>query len=285
MSLEVRKIAGYSCGNIDETKQDPAEILSRDPVLLEVFSYLSFATLGPIRLVSKQWKLLADNTIQQKIYREIAFGLDKWAQCCGAHVVKDEEKGKDWSSLPVKEYMEYCRKLKSVFPGKTAIDRLMLVWLPKTLNGQLTLKSLGELAKKYFSKSDMGYRYIFPGIVEELGDRTIDQSRWVVMTKDVLPGSRGKSYAEQQAIVAGVAANNLISFEVPGVLESVACILSQFFLDSKTRLFGDNPWTYTRCPEQARGYQIVVGGFAPAGLLVDYIYDYDCLGVAALRKF
>ena len=42
----------------------------------------------------------------------------------------------------------------------------------------------------------------------------------------------------------------------------------------------------TRCQENIQGYQVVVGGFAPAGLYVSYYrYDYDLLGVAALRKF
>jgi hypothetical protein len=62
--MSLSKIGSYGCDeNFYGTKQDPTERLSKDPVL-EVFSYFSFATLGTIRLVSKQWKLLADDTIQ-----------------------------------------------------------------------------------------------------------------------------------------------------------------------------------------------------------------------------
>ena len=106
------------------------------------------------------------------------------------------------------------------------------------------------------------------------------------MTKDVIPGSRNKRYGEQQKIVAELTEKSLISYEVPETLESAACILSQYFFDSKTRLFSDKPWTYTRCKEEVQGCQIVVGGFALAGLHVDY-YNYDdaVIGVAALRKF
>jgi len=277
MSFGPSKIGSYGCDeNFYGIKQDPTKILSKDPVL-EIFSYLNLATLGTICRVSRRWLQLvnANDSILWKnaIYREIAFGNDKWAQCCGTDVVKGEDNIEEFSSLPLRDFIEDCRKFKRKFPAKRVQDSLMLLRFPKTLNGQLTLKSLGELAKKYFSESVAGYGGIWPNILAELGDRPIDQSRWVVMTKDVLPGSRSKSYSEQQAIVAELAANTLISFEVPGVLESAACILSQFFLDSKTRLFGDNPWTYTRCPEQFQGYQIIVGGFAPAGLHVNYCDD------------
>ena len=93
------------------------------------------------------------------------------------------------------------------------------------------------------------------------------------MTKDVLPGSRNRTYAEQQTIVATLATQSHAAYEVPSILEAVACIFAQYFRSSligsngpPTRLFSDNPWTYTRCKENVDGYQVVVGGFAPAGL-------------------
>jgi hypothetical protein len=78
-----------------------------------------------------------------------------------------------------------------------------------------------------------------------------------------------------------------IPYEIPTTPQAITCILAEYFR-SKTRLFSDNPLTYTRCQEKVQGYHLVVGGFAPAGLDVDYhyrIYDYDDVGVAALRKF
>ena len=106
------------------------------------------------------------------------------------------------------------------------------------------------------------------------------------MTKDVLLGSSNKSYNEQQKIVAELAEKSLISYEVPETLQSAACILSQYFA-SNIRLFSDSPLTYTRCQENVQGFQVVVGGFAVAGLEVDhyYVYDNEKIGVAALRKF
>jgi hypothetical protein len=293
MSLSVNKSvdASNSYKNFNETKQDPIEILP-DELVLEVFSHLNLATLGTICCVSKAWKRLANEPILWKIaiYREIAFGNDKWAQCFGADVVKDEDNREEFSSLPSDDFIADCKKFKSIFPEKNAKDSLMLVRLPKTLNGGLTLKNLGELAKKYFSDNDSGYRFIWAPIVRELGDKSIDKSHWVLMTKDVLPGSRAKNYGEQQKIVADLAEKSLISYELPETLESAVCILSQYF-DSNIRLFSDSPWTYTRCKDKVQGFQVVVGGFAPAGLtpaglyVSDNYHDRDDIGVAALRKF
>ena len=93
------------------------------------------------------------------------------------------------------------------------------------------------------------------------------------MTKDVLPGSRSKSYSQQKNIVAELVKTTGVSYQVPTILEAATCILAEYSR-SENRLFSDSPWTYTRCQENVQGYQMVVGGFAPAGLSV-YYYDYD----------
>jgi hypothetical protein len=269
-----------------EPKQDPFQILSSD-VVSEIFSYLNLATLGASCCVSRRWRQLvnANDLILWKnaIYREIAFGTDKWVKCFGTDVVKEEDKREDFSSLPIKEFIEACRKSKLIFPDKSARSSLMLVRLPKTLSGQLTLKSLGELARKFFPESYTGSRYGWSSIVAALGDTPIDKSCWVLMTKDVLPGSRSKSCAQQQAIVTALAANTLIPFKVPTVLEAAVCILSQY-VERKTRLFGDNPWSYTRCKDEIQGDHTIVG-FAPDGLRVGRnCYVSGIVGVAALLK-
>ncbi|HRD55492.1 MAG TPA: F-box protein [Parachlamydiaceae bacterium] len=276
----------YIYQNVNEIKQDPIKILLDELVFL-VFSHLNLATLGTICCVSKAWKRLANDPILWKIaiYREIAFGNDKWVQCFGTDVIKDEDNKEELFSLPSDDFIADCKKFKNTLPERNAKDSLMLVRLPKTLNGGLTLKSLGELAKKYFLKNDSGYRFIWTNIIQELGDKSIDKSHWVLMTKDVLPESKNKSYDEQQKIVADLAEKSLISYEVPKTLESITCILSQYF-GSKIRLFSDSSYIYTRCQENVEGYQVAVGNFAPTGLYVyNFSFDSTNIGVAALRKF
>lgn len=205
-----------------------------------------------------------------------SFGESEWTTLCG--------RVDPAPSLPP-DFSDLWNRPCPIYPGMKISETHMLVYIPATVDGKpFTLKKLGEIAKRFFPQNDKGFRSIWPGVVDELGDKSI-KSRWVLMTKDVLPGSRNKSYAEQQKIVARLAKKSL-GYKVPDTLEAATCILAQYFFDSKTRLFNNEPWTYTRCEEKIQGYQTVVGAFAPAGLDVcSSDFDYDHIGIAALRKF
>ncbi len=53
-----------------------------------------------------------------------------------------------------------------------------------------------------------------------------------------------------------------------------------------TKLYGDSPWTYTRCQEKHNeNWHLAVGGFWAAGLNFNFFADYDYVGVGGLRKF
>jgi hypothetical protein len=254
---------------------------------LKVFSVLNLATLGTICCTSKEWKQLAsDKTLWKKedVYNK-AISNKKWIQWFGEEVVKNEDFEEEWASLP----WNIAGILESrcpIFPEKRVMDTHMLVRLPKTLNGQLTLKSLGELAKKYFPNSTTGYTSHSNFILNKLEDKPIDKSYWVLMTKDVLRDSKCKSYSNQQKMVADLAEKFLINYEVPEPLEAAVCILSQYFFDSKTYLFSADPLTYTRCKENVqREFPTTVGGFTPRGLNISQqTGPLDFIGIAALWK-
>ncbi len=150
----------------------------------------------------------------------------------------------------------------------------------------LTINKLGELAKKYFPSNAKGYRYISETIVDKLGDKSIDESVWLLMTTKEIDGTRNESYIEQKNIVANLAKTALVPYEVPTTLEAATCILAEYS-SSKTRLFGNTPWPYTRCQENIQSFQLIVGGFAPDGLDVfcNTYGDDPGIGVAARRKF
>ncbi|MFI0434753.1 MAG: F-box protein [Parachlamydiaceae bacterium] len=282
----------YSCENINETKQDPIQIIP-DALVLKVFSYLTLATLGTICCVSQPWKQLANTPILWKIaiYKEIAFGNDKWAECFGRHVVEDEDSREELSSLPLKAFIQDCKKFKKIFPLKKAKDCLMLVRLPKTLNGGLTLKSVGELAKKYFPASNTGYKHIMPDIIRQEGDKSIDKSQWVLMTQDVFPQITGKNYPLQQKMVAYATEKFLIGYKIPPILAATVCIFSRYFesnIRSNIPLFSGGSEISIRCQEKVNcGYGMVVWGFEPDGirLLCNSDSGFHRMGVALLREF
>ncbi len=166
------------------------------------------------------------------------------------------------------------------WPGQKVKDTHILVLIPQTVNGKpLTLRSLGDLVKAHDQPYKTQYRYFWPEALKEYGDTPAGPSRWMLMTKDVIPGSRGKSPIEQQKLMSK-------ENREPKMLEAAVCIFMELFR-SGTRIFGNTIITYTRCKETTSdGDLLAVGGFSLDGLHID---DCDAVGasevgVAALRE-
>jgi hypothetical protein len=175
------------------------------------------------------------------------------------------------------------------WPDKLVKDTHLLVLIPATVGGvPFTLNGLGELVKH---PSHGGHRTecrCYHGRVKaQMGAESPPRSYWVLMTRDVLPGSRNTGYAHQKAIVAGYASREGVPYALPSVLEAATAILMHHAREGD-RLFGDYPWTYTYCQEVVDGRcPAVVGGFGSSGLIVypNIRFDFDIVGVACCRKF
>jgi hypothetical protein len=166
-----------------------------------------------------------------------------------------------------------------IWPGKTLRETHLLVLIPERVNGQpLTLKLLGELVQKPLQGNATKYSHFNIG---EYKDPPAPASHWALVTRDVLPNSRNKPYAEQQKIPQGYA-----GYQVPTILDAATAMFMEY-IRSGTRLYGDSPWTYTRCQEKHnKDWQLLVGGFSAAGLVVNVKWpdDYERYGVGGLRK-
>jgi len=262
------------------TGQDFFMLVPSEVLVNHIFPHLNLHELGVSCKVNKVWKQCASTPIlwQSVVYHEIAFSSKNWAEI-DADLVKDVEMKQEILSLPenIAEELSF-----SAFPGKSISETHVLVRMPKGL----TIKKLGELAKKYFRISRNGYRSTREEILTELGDKSVEKPVWLLMTKDVLEGSACKLYDEQEPIVAQLAKKTGVPYQIPTTLEAATCILAEYFR-SKIRLFGDNPYTYTRCQENIQSDQMNVGGFSSIGGLCLCAHNYigDNFGVAALRKF
>jgi hypothetical protein len=222
-----------------------------------------------------------------------AFGSKAWSQYFG-------EVGGE-PSLPA----DINTTLNSACPfwlGKQVKDTHLLVLIPAKVNGKpFSLDLLGELiqhprgggyATKYAPYGDL--------LKEAYGTQSPARPYWVLMTRDVLEGSRNERYASQKALVAGHAERTKLPYELPGALEAATVILSHY-VRSGERLYADAPWTYTRCREFQKGnfvwtdhagnehpfdtWYAVVGGFSSGGLRVSSFSIDGGSGVAGLRKF
>jgi hypothetical protein len=207
----------------------------------------------------------------------IVFGKEEWMRLIG------RETGR---VPPLPDNIQAILDAPCPFwPDKTVAQTHMLVLIPKTFthmnNGNvvrewLTLNTLNQVVK---SKQGAGIGHFPHPITRQYVNTQIDESYWVLMTKNVLPESEGKTYPIQKALVEAA------GYEVPGCLEAATCILLEE-LRSGTRLFGIDPLTYTCCEENIDGSQLLVGGFDPRGLMLHSNFYHNVPnGIAGVKRF
>lgn len=171
--------------------------------------------------------------------------------------------------------------------GRRVRDTHLLVLIPSTVDDRrFNLNLLGELIQNPKGDGRATKFRSYEGDVREiLGAQSPVKPYWVLMTRDILEGSRSKKYAFQKALVASRARDTGLPYALPGVLEAATVILSHY-VRSGERLYADAPWTYTRCREVIDSqYPSVSGGFVSGGLDVNCSsHVHYCDGVAALRK-
>ncbi len=201
---------------------------------------------------------------------QIGFGKDAWAHYFGDVGVEP--------LLPA-DIQTILQRPCPFWPDKKVEDTHILMLIPQTVDGKpLSLKILGELIQQPKHGNETKFQYIRAG--EYNPDMPAEASHWVLMTKDVIPGSRAQSYVVQQHLV-----EKARKYQVPKILEATTCILMEHVMNRK-HLCSDNPWTYTRCQEGFNNKsQLAVGGFSDSGLLIDDS-GLDCasIGVVGLLK-
>ena len=164
------------------------------------------------------------------------------------------------------------------WPDKKVSETHMLVLIPdKVKEHHLTLNTLGELVKIPNKGNPSKYVTYQP---HTYGDTPAPTPHWILMTRDVIPGSRNKSFTAQKALLKG-------GDTVPKLLDATTAIFMQNASGGKHE-YGLDPWTFTRCEEHYNAWQMVVGGSAQphAGPSIYYLYtDKEDIGLAAFRMF
>lgn len=205
---------------------------------------------------------------------QIAFGKTKWAQYFG-----------DIGEVPElpKGIEEILQASCPFHPNKQVGDTHMLVLIPKTVDEQpFTLHLLEKLIRTPKEKEPLFTTSYSDYVNRELGAKSVQEAYWVLMTKDVIPNSRSKTYEEQVSLI-----ENVSPYKFPNTLEAAASILLHF-LQTNEIFYRKNPITYTRCQEKVDKNQwpVIVGGFSHREITI-CIDDLSCAncGVAAVRKF
>jgi hypothetical protein len=176
--------------------------------------------------------------------------------------------------------------------GRKIRETHLLVLIPATVDGApFTLDLLGELVKRPKNGGHKTqYSYYDSRVQAQLGATSPQASYWLLMTRDVLPESRRKTYANNKELVADHARRTSLPYDLPKAVEAATAILTHHVRNGE-QLYGDNPWTFTRCQEwivrESNRHPVVVGGFESSG---PDIYSSCCSrrchdGAACCRKF
>lgn len=260
-------------------------------LLYHIFSFLNdLKSLSNITLTCKNWNKIAKvettpSLWKRAVYQELTFSNKSWAAIFGKDVIKQEKIDEDFDSLDIKEFVSTYRSIKSVYRIEKPREALLTVRIPKSLNGGLNLDSLIDISKKFFLVSDVyGHRGLnCYQLAAHLRQIPIKKSYWVVMTKQLLPGTVKKTYHEQKELIDSLSKTDLKGFRVAKVIEVATSILAYH---SQKQLKQEHFQTgkYTRCEEANGEYQLVVGGLNPYGLNVNGDgYIEDNIGVVAIK--
>ena len=211
-----------------------------------------------------------------------SFGVEEWSRYFG--------EVKSAPPLPARIF-DTLNSPCPFWPDRQVKDTHLLVLIPASVNGRpFSLTLLGELIKNPKGEGyATRYKYCNSFVRKQFGAQSSTRSYWVLITRDVLEGSRGQWYSDQQALVAAHASRTGLPYELPGALEAATAVLSHY-VHSRERLYTDAPWTHTRCQElvarKGSHHPVSVGGFASGGIYVDYSHgSRNVDGVAGLRKF
>ena len=203
---------------------------------------------------------------QEKFIEEHSFGKKKWEHFFGDIGIEPPLPDNIWKILNAP-----C----PIWPGKKVYETHLLTLIPQTVNGQpLTLKKLGELVKNPLH----GNATMYTNFSIEVEDRPNPNSHWTLLSRDLIPNSRNKSYAEQQNLV-----EQYPGYEVPNALDTAVALFMEH-VQSGTRLYPAESRTLTRCQEKYDlSSQLVIGGFAV--VFASNNRKHFRYGVGVQRKF
>ena len=231
-----------------------------------------FSTPSPAPIYSPQIQIAPQTAVP-----EMAFGKAKWNQYFGDIGTEP----------PLPHNIEQILNRACIFyPGKKVRDTHLLVLIPQAVNGKaFCLDSLKELIKSPKTGSKTDYRYYDGSVKNELGAKSTS-SHWALMTRDVIPNSRSKTYDDQKTLVASHASRSGIPYELPTALDAATAILMEH-VQKGNRLYSDDPYTYTRCQEKVNKTQwpVAIGSFSSGGLDVSSDLGYGRIGVGCVQKF
>lgn len=126
------------------------------------------------------------------------------------------------------------------------------------------------------------------GHINEWENIPVEESYWALVTKNPIPGSEGKTYEEQKALLEELNQRSNLSYHVPSLLEVSTAIFTTFASSGEYLFSEDLQPSFTRCQEGSGDLQAMVGAFKENALKLNYMpchSKFYFLGIGAVQRF
>ena len=208
---------------------------------------------------------------EKSIHEKLVFGGQEWAKYFGDIGVEP--------SLPT-NIEDILNTSCTFWPDKKVKETHILVLIPNTVNGKsFTLNYLEELIQKPKSGHATKYKYYFNYVKNGIGEQSFP-SHWVLITKDVIPGSKDKSYSNQCCMLDTHNKKTDLHYEFPYPLDATTSILMHYIKTGEYLYTNDEQggkWAFTRCQDVAYEYfqgPFIIGGFSSDGIGIGDSFEY-----------
>ena len=213
------------------------------------------AKLKEIVLTSPLAELNVDKCplLTEVVFRNKDFGKKEWEKYFGDIGTEPP--------LPA-NIEEILNEPCSFWPDKKVKETHLLVLIPSIVNGKaFTMDYLEELIQKPKSGYSTKYRGYWASTKNVVGDKSYS-SHWLLITSDIIPGSRGKRYSKCCELIANHRKKTGVPYELPHLLEATVSILVHY-VKTGERLYSDDPCTYTNSQDvDKNNYPFCAGGFS-----------------------
>jgi hypothetical protein len=252
-----------------------------DVLLSNTFSFLSVKALIQISRVNKQWEKVSkgDDLRRKSCIQEFAIGSRKWMSFSNKGFTEEE------LELLPQDIHKILLGPSFVFPGKTVMEVERLVFIPEGIHFNMIHHNFLEIVKDKrvdFSKTQTPDIVICKNTFKVYGNTSPKESTWMLITKEVIPGSVKNNYEKQIQLVSLLATQSNEAYEVPSPLEILAGMLGEF---SKT-----GRWLFrthsTRSNLNINNKPIYGGSDKDFGAIFNpnFTHASKDMGIAAVRK-
>jgi hypothetical protein len=272
-------------------------ILKVTAIVSSVFVFLMtlgiiHITVGVGYLIYKNYYSLGSASKNENKILEMIFGNKDWIKVFGPDFIRKEDINKDVESLP-KDLEKILFSECQIDPEKKkkVWETHVCVWIPKkvVIDGKkvdFTIKTIGQLMKKhFFSETEEGYSYIYSDIMNKYGNKSIDKSGWVLLSKGLIPNSIKKSCNEQKELMNNLTERTKIAYKVSQTLPLIVSIFAEYIKNQAGLVNNHLKSTYIKCQESVGVCQVIVGGFNLAGLIVSNEHYNENSGVIVQHMF